>query len=327
MQRRALTAWPAIAASGGAFGVLAGGTLTEAFDWRAIFFAQAPVAAIALAAALAPEVRLLPVEAKRVPASRRTLAANLGLVCVFGALVGALFLAVLMIVTVWEYGPLAGAGVVSALPAAALGTRFLSRSLGGTLDIVAGAVLLALGLGALALLPSTGAVYPVLALAVCGAGFGLAVPPLTHESVPDESALAWRGTVSVAARHAGLVLALVVIAPLLAYELDRGGDRATVNATAAILDARIGLDKKIPIALDLKDEFEATPIGDIPDLVTPFEKNGAASSPDVRRARDSLLDTIRAALTRSFRSSYAVAALLALLTVAPVALVRPWERA
>jgi hypothetical protein len=47
----------------------------------------------------------------------------------------------------------------------------------------------------------------------------------------------------------------------------------------------------------------------------------------VRRARDSLLDTIRAALTRSFRSSYAVAALLALLAVAPVVLVRPRERA
>lgn len=42
-RRRALAAWAAVAASGGAFGVLAGGLLTEALDWTAIFLVNVPI--------------------------------------------------------------------------------------------------------------------------------------------------------------------------------------------------------------------------------------------------------------------------------------------
>jgi EmrB/QacA subfamily drug resistance transporter len=42
-RRRALAAWAAVAASGGAFGVLAGGALSESFDWPAIFLINLPV--------------------------------------------------------------------------------------------------------------------------------------------------------------------------------------------------------------------------------------------------------------------------------------------
>ena len=168
-------AWWALAgAAGAAFGPALGGLLTEVFDWRAIFYAQAPIAAVAVIAALSPAVRALPIERAR-PERGRTVWANLGLLCVFGALVGALFLAVLMVVTVWSFGPLAGAAVVTALPVAALIVRPLSRMLEGTIDIVAGAILLALGLIALAFLPDASALYAGLALAICGAGFGLAV--------------------------------------------------------------------------------------------------------------------------------------------------------
>jgi EmrB/QacA subfamily drug resistance transporter len=53
---RALAAWAAVAASGGAFGVLAGGVLSETLDWRAIFLVNVPVGvAVALGA-----VRVLP---------------------------------------------------------------------------------------------------------------------------------------------------------------------------------------------------------------------------------------------------------------------------
>ena len=60
-RRRALAAWAAIAAGGGAFGVLASGALTEAFGWQAVFLINAPVgAAVALAAP-----RVLPATAGR----------------------------------------------------------------------------------------------------------------------------------------------------------------------------------------------------------------------------------------------------------------------
>jgi EmrB/QacA subfamily drug resistance transporter len=60
-RRRALTAWAAVAASGGAFGVLAGGILSETLDWRAIFLINLPVGAAVFAAAS----RLLPATAPR----------------------------------------------------------------------------------------------------------------------------------------------------------------------------------------------------------------------------------------------------------------------
>ena len=118
------------------------------------------------------------------------------------------------------------------------------------------------------------------------------------------------------------MLALLAIAPLLAHELQQGGERATLNATAVILDAPIPLDQKVPISLALRDEFEKTPEGKIPDLAGPFDASSAAGDPAVAAARDDLLSTIEAALTRSFRSSYALAALFALLTLVPVTVAR-----
>jgi MFS family permease len=70
-RRRALAAWAAVAASGGAFGVLAGGALTEAFGWQAIFFINIPVGiAVALGAlALLPAGRTTPAVVASAPAS------------------------------------------------------------------------------------------------------------------------------------------------------------------------------------------------------------------------------------------------------------------
>jgi EmrB/QacA subfamily drug resistance transporter len=42
-RQRALAAWAAVAASGGAFGVLAGGVLTETLGWQAVFVINVPV--------------------------------------------------------------------------------------------------------------------------------------------------------------------------------------------------------------------------------------------------------------------------------------------
>jgi MFS family permease len=314
--KRGIVIWATAGTLGATFGPALGGLLTEVFDWRAIFFAQAPLAALAILAALAPH-QPIPEPAVRPPQPRGLALANVGLVFVFAALVGALFLAVLLIVTVWDFGPLAGAGAVSALPVAALAVRPLAARLPGTLDIVGGSLLLAGGLVALALLPASSAAYAVPALVFCGAGLGLVLPPLTHDSVSDRASLSWTGTLSIATRHAGLVLALVLVAPLLGFELERGGERATITAAEVVVEAPLPLSSKIPIALDLRDEFERTPEGEIPNLQQPFDDNGAADDPDVAAVRDDLLEGIRAALTRSFRTSFALCALFALLVLVP----------
>jgi MFS family permease len=308
--------WAAAGTLGAAFGPALGGVLTEVFTWRAIFVAQAPVAALALAALLEPHVwALRPAGAFERP--RHLFAPNLGLLLVFAALVGALFLGVLLIVTVWQFSPITGALVVSVLPAAAVLIRPVGELLPPKLDVASGCLLLAGGLAALALLPASSAAYAAPAFAICGAGLGLVLPPLTRASVTRGAALTWSSTLSVASRHAGLVVALVIIAPLLANQLEKGGERATLNATGAILDARIPLTSKIPIALALRDEFETTPEGSVPDLETPFAEHGADTDPEVAEARDSLLEAIRSSLTRAFRPAFLASAGFALLALIP----------
>ncbi len=193
-RRRAIAIWVTAGTLGTAVGPALGGILTELFDWRAIFAVQAPLAAAAIAAALSAAVRALPPPSEP---GRMPLGSALALVFTYAALVGALFLAVLLIVTVWDYGPLAGAGIVSALPVAALCARPLSARLSGLADIVGGSALLAAGLAALALLPASDPAYAVPALALAGVGLGLALPPLTRASLAREGELARSATSSV----------------------------------------------------------------------------------------------------------------------------------
>ena len=307
---RAVALWVGAGTLGTAVGPALGGVLTEAFDWRAIFAVQAPLAAAAIAAALQPAVRSLPPPTEK---GRAPLGSAAALVFTYAALVGALFLAVLLIVTVWDYGPLAGAGIVSALPVAALCARPLSARLSGPADVVGGSALLAAGLAALALLPASDPAYAVPALALAGVGLGLALPPLTRASLARQGDLSRSSATSVGVRHVGLVVGLLAVAPLLASELDDAEETATLNATAVILDAQLPLTTKIPITLDLYREFQRVPEGEIPDLSRPFEENGAAGDPEVAAARDSLLESVQAVLTRAFRSSFVLSALFAVL--------------
>ncbi len=307
--------WTTVAVFGAALGPVLGGVLTQLFDWRAIFVVQAPVAAVALlatggAVALADEA---PRRRKR-----GALAADAALGLVFAALVGALFLAVLLVITVWGLEPITGALVVSTLPAATLLARSLGRSLSPWAAVWGGAALLAAGLVALALLPRVSNALVALALAFCGIGLGLAVPVLTRASLDADAGIVRGGAITVSARHAGLVLGLALVAPLLTGSLDKAGERALLGGTKTILDANVPIRKKVPIALALRDALESAQKGEVPDLGKPFDDAGAQSNDNVRQARDDLVSTLESALTRGFRSSFALAALFAALAVVPV---------
>ena len=154
-------------------------------------------------------------------------------------------------------------------------------------------------------------------LAFCGLGIGLAVPVLTRACLDAEAGLVRSGALTVAARHAGLVLALALVAPLLTGALDRAGERALLGGTKSILDANVPLRKKVPIALALRDALGSAQKGEVPNLAKPFDDAGARKSSQVREARDSLLVTLRSALTRGFRPAFGVAALFAALSLFP----------
>jgi predicted MFS family arabinose efflux permease len=318
---RGAAIWTLAGTFGIALGPALGGVLTQVFDWRAIFATQAPVAALGLIAAVAAPWGAALEEGWR-SSLARTWPANACLGLLFGALVGVLFLSVLLVITVWGYSPIAGAAIVSVLPAATLASRPLGRRLGRITAICGGAALVTVGLVALALLPSPSAPLAAGALAFCGVGIGLAVPTLSGAALDPAAGLARSGTFTVGVRHLGLVLALASIAPLLASELPDAGRQAKLKATSILLDAPIGLSTKVPVALDLAGEFERAQAGEVPDPAKPFNDHGAGTDPKVAATRDTLVGTIEETITRAFRPAFLLSAALAALALAVAFLAR-----
>jgi MFS family permease len=141
-RRRGAAIWTMAGTFGAALGPALGGVLTQGFDWRAIFAFQAPVAALGLLGAIRARVGRVAEEGRTSPPPG-SLPANICLGLIFGALVGVLFLSVLLVITVWGHSPIGGAVIVSVLPAATLAVRPLGRRLPGTTAVQGGAALLA----------------------------------------------------------------------------------------------------------------------------------------------------------------------------------------
>src|SRR5262249_26225850 len=127
-----------------------------------------------------------------------------------------------------------------------------------------------------------------------------------------------RGTITIGSRHAGLVLALALVAPLLSHDLARAGHESLLGGTRVILDGNAPLRQKVPIALDLRTAIDATQNGVVPGLAAPFDKRGAAHDEGLRRLRDDLVGEIRGVLTRGFRNSFLLSACFALAALVPI---------
>ena len=307
--RRARATWTFAAALGVAVGPGLGGLLTQLLSWRSIFLVQGPVAVVALAATLR---RGEPDEApSRGGVTLRTVVADAGFILLFAALVGALFLSVLLLVVVWRYSPLEGALVVSALALGTVAVGAVTGALPRWVAALAGGWTLTAGLLGLAWLPATSAGYAVAALVFCGVGFGLLNAVLSDSALPATDQLMRPATLEVGAKHVGIVVGLIAIAPMLAGDLDGATRQSALAATAVVLDAPLSLRIKVPLALDLKDQVENTPRGEVPDVREPFERRGAGDDEDVAAVRDDLDDAIESTITRSFRPSFTVAALFA----------------
>lgn len=143
--QRGLWVWAAVISS--ALGPALGGALTQAFDWRAIFVVQVPLALLGVAACLgSPAAGPERVEREREPTARGPAAA---LALVSAALTGVLFLLILLLVAGWNVQPLAAAAAVTALPAGALvgarvtGGSAMSRSVAGCVAVGGGVLALA----------------------------------------------------------------------------------------------------------------------------------------------------------------------------------------
>jgi MFS family permease len=301
---RGLSLLAGAGAIGAALGPAAGGLLTQTLDWRAIFVVQVP---IAVAAAFA--VR----RAEWPAAGRASVRSSISLAFVSGALVGALFLVVVLLIDVWGLRPAIAAAAVAAIPAGTIASGALARK---GLGAAAGCILLAAGLAAVALAPTSDVAWIVAALVLCGAGLGLAA------GVGIDG-----GPGSIGWRHAGLVLGLVLVTPLLTHDLQKTPATTERVVTARMLDARLPIDQKISLAQDLARTFSNA--RDLPDFDSVFATRARAGADprELASLKAALDESIRATVTRAFRSAFILCAVLALVAMLPLLRLRPWPRA
>ncbi len=318
--------WAAAAALGAAIGPAAGGVLTQVFDWRAIFLAQAPAAALAIAALVAARLPALEPEGGDAggPRAVRPGLANLALLLLSAGLIGALFLVVILLIDVWRLEPLGAAAVVSALP---LGTVLVERVARGRSPIAlgsAGAILLAVGLFGISLLDHRQLGWVILALALCGAGIGLAFTTLSDSALTGEGPATSRAGITVAARDAGLIVGLLVLTPIFVNDLDKAPGRAVPQVAIAIYGSPLPKERKDDLADELLKAYAGTPQGRLPDLDTAFA-NVARADPsqagELETIQEEVESIIERAATSSFQRPLRYSALFALLVV-PVLAIR-----
>jgi MFS family permease len=316
-----LYGWSAAAAIGAAVGPAAGGVLTQIFSWRSIFFAQAPVAALAAVAVLAVRAAPVEVQERPLPSSPRLpavgpLVANLALTLLSAGLIGALFLVVIEMINGWLVTPLGAAAIVTTIPVC---TALAERAVRGIPPLAlgaAGSVLLALGLFALSRLDHRELGWVVVALALCGTGLGLGFPGLTAAALRSGGSATARAARTVAARDAGLVLGLLVLAPVFVGQLNAAPGVATREAAGVVILAPLPLATKEALAPELQQAAASAPQSRPPDLSPVFHKAAATASPADRvhlAALHRQLDAIiQGAVTRAFRRPLEYGALFAL---------------
>lgn len=309
--------WAGAAALGTVVGPAVGGALTQLINWQAIFVAQVPVV-LAVAAVIGITV---PVHTH--PAGRPRLRASLALLLISAALTAALFLLVLMMINGWGMSPLAAAATASVMPVAAIVSGRVALHHGSLRTrAIAGAVLIAGGLAALGLMPGAEVMWTLVPQVLLGVGLGLAVAALTEVALDGVAHLGVHGGWSVAARHLGVVVGIVLLTPVFVADLEHQQSQVERSVTAVVLDAPIDPADKITLAQRGVDVI-AKAGNAVPDLAPIFEgltRNDAdaAALTGLRNRLDAQLRLAgTAAVTRSFlfAAGFAVLAILPLLAM------------
>jgi MFS family permease len=315
-----LRLWRLAALLGTAAGPALGGALTQVFGWRSIFLVQAPAALAAVPGCLtAAGRRVEPAALSRERGSSPALTvAFAALALVSGAIAAALFLTVLLLISGWGIEPLAGALVVSIMPLSALAAIRIG---GPPRDRAAmGALLVAAGAAALAFLPTASVAWTILPQIAVGVGMGLALAALAGELLPDRDGHESARLLTM--RHAGIALALLLLAPIAQHELDTTLQDTRLRGAALILDARIDPQLKLAIAPRLSGSVETEdPRGGLEDVFADargdVKRDQLTAYDELTTRADDLLVT---GVDDGFRTAFLVAAGLALLAAALLAL-------
>lgn len=313
--RAAATLWGAAGTAGLAAGPALGGLLTELFSWQSIFLLQVPLLALALAARR-PAGKAE--QGSEGPFDRRPEYA-LGLLS--AGLTAALFLLVILLTQGWGLTPIAAAGVISIIPAAALlaGRIPFRPHTSGPLAI-AGAITTAGGLVALGVLPGATADLTVAPQILIGAGLALSLPVLTAAALGGRDPDGARAAETVAARHAGIVAGIVLLTPILSLQLDAQQDAGRDAGTALLLDAALPPSTKVEVGANIAAEIDGAD-GQLPDVSPVFaaiETEEAEEAKALGELERAITDQLERAATHAFSLPFLGAALLAALALIPM---------
>jgi MFS family permease len=317
--------WLGAAVMASAVGPALGGVLTQAFDWRAIFVAQIPIAAAGAVAAR----RATPDEREPAVPRQQQIHADaaeqrmgpgdaLALALVSGALTAVLFGLVLLLIAGWAVEPLAAAATVTVLPVAAIaGAQVRAHS---RIRALAGCMLVGGGVLALAWLPSAAVAWTIAPQALAGVGMGMALPAFAGELLPERDSRDAARLLTV--RHAGIALVLIALAPLIAHRLDVVTEQAQERGVALVLDARLPPQDKLSLAPALLSGVEAE--RPRAGLRQALAAHGHSYTGEQRTAYDTLArradETLVSAVGDAFRWAFLLAGALALLAAASLAL-------
>jgi len=329
-ERRAASVWAAAGATGAALGPAVGGVLTELVSWQSIFLIQVPVALAAAVPILAvakheAATGVLQTELRRT--GRPHLAANIALAMVSAAIAAALFLLVLLLIEGWRLTPIGAAIVVTAMPLAAIvGSRLGPLVPSAKARAAAGAILVSGGLAGLALLPKAEVVLTLPPQILVGIGLSLVLSALTETALSGRAPQAIHGGWTISARHAGVVIGLLALTPIFTADIAQQRDDAIDAGTAVILDSRVDPLLKIELAQRIEVRLEGE-TGKVPTIGPAFEPlpSDPEDRADVEQLRSELLEQLNRGATHAFSPSFALAALLGLLALIPIALSRRVE--
>jgi MFS family permease len=314
-----LDGWSAAAAIGMAVGPAAGGVLTQIFDWRSIFLAQAPVAALAVLLVLTEHLGSVTDEPDPRSPALDPLTANAGLTLLSAGLICALFLVVLVLIDVWQLTPIGAAAVVSTVPLTTACAERLARGRSPIALGALGAALVAIGLFALSFMTHRELGLVVIGLALVGTGLGLAFPGLTSAALRGGGPAVARAARTVAARDAGILIGLLVLTPVFVDQLKKAPNHALPDATQAVLTAPLSLGMKLSLAPGLVADYKKAPQSQLPNFGPTFEHAAAGASPPERAAlgdlRTQLDDIVKAAATSAFELPLRYGAIFALVVL------------
>jgi MFS family permease len=320
--RAAAPVWGAAAVVGLSIGPAAGGILTELLSWQSIFLVQLPV--LLALRAHGDSAQLI----EPGPASRFDPKPEIALGLLSAGLTGALFLLVIMLIEGWRHSPLEAAVIVSVVPAATLAARWvLGRAEGGT-DVAllaGGAIAIAGGLAALGLLPGAAAAWTFAPQLLVGAGLALALPGLTERALSAHDPTGSRAAGTIAARHAGIVVGILLLTPVFSDQLTEQHRAAQRSGTALLLDAPLPAKTKVGLARAIGDQIKAAD-GQLPDLAPAFRavEPPTGSRPGFHKLEADLEEEVDKAATHAFSESFLLAGALALLSLIPIGL--GWRR-